>query len=195
MPVARRGSRSGRAVRRLAVLAMLGAALPSAAQSKRSADAAESGLFGSFTLDSSQEPIKVTADQLEFDYKQRVVVYRGGVQVVQGGTVLRSRTLTIRFDERAASAERLREIVAEGEVYIAQGERSATGGRAVFDQQARTITLSDNAVLHDGPSQVAGERVVVYLAENRSVVEGGRQRVRAVLQPPEKSPPASRGPR
>jgi lipopolysaccharide export system protein LptA len=44
--------------------------------------------------------------------------------------------------------------------------------------------LSDNAVLHDGPNQVAGERVIVYLQEERSVVESGSNtRVKAVLYP------------
>jgi lipopolysaccharide export system protein LptA len=33
---------------------------------------------------------------------------------------------------------------------------------------------------------VAGERVVVFLDEQRSVVEGGQERVRAVLYPSEK---------
>ena len=36
-----------------------------------------------------------------------------------------------------------------------------------------TFTLSEGAVLHDGPNQVAGERVIVYLKEERSVVESG----------------------
>jgi len=69
-------------------------------------------------------------------------------------------------------------------VRISKGERVATGGRAVFDQGAQTITLSKAAVLRDGPNEVSGERVVVYLEEERSVVEGGDTRVRAKLFPP-----------
>jgi lipopolysaccharide export system protein LptA len=38
-------------------------------------------------------------------------------------------------------------------------------------------------VLHDGPNQIAGDRVIVYLDEDRSVVEGGDKRVKAVLFP------------
>ena len=63
----------------------------------------------------------------------------------------------------------------------------ATGGRAVFDQERRTLVLSENPVLHDGPNQIAGDRVVVYLDENRSVVEGGDKRVKAVLFPEQKA--------
>ena len=66
---------------------------------------------------------------------------------------------------------------------IDQGTRWAVGGRAVFDQTQRTLVLTENPVLHDGPNEVAGDRVVVFLDEDRSVVEGGRKRVKAVLYP------------
>jgi len=147
-------------------------------------DWASSDLFGNFSLDASKEPIHISADQLEFDYKNRVLVYRGGVLVTQGDVTLRSQMLRISFNERAPTRERLQEIVAEGGVQITKGTRFATGGRAVFDQATKTVVLSDDAVLHDGPNQVAGERIVVYLAEGRSVVEGGNQRVHAVLLQP-----------
>jgi lipopolysaccharide export system protein LptA len=68
-------------------------------------------------------------------------------------------------------------------VRIDQGDRWATGGRAVYDQVRRTLVLSESPVLHDGPNQIAGDRVVVYLDQNRSVVEGGEKRVKAVLFP------------
>jgi lipopolysaccharide export system protein LptA len=142
-----------------------------------------SGFLGDFSLGSSKEPIRITADMLEFDYKRRVVVYRGGVEVVQGDLTLRSTTLTVHFDERAADRDKLKQIIAEGEVRIGKGARVATGGRAVFDQTANTVTLSEDAVLHDGENRVAGAQVVVYLDEGRSVVRGGEQRVHAVLVP------------
>ena len=74
------------------------------------------------------------------------------------------------------------------DIALDQGERRATGGRAVFDQVARTVTLSDNAILRDGPNEITGNKVIVYLDEQRSVVEGGGHRVRAVLHPPDKKP-------
>ena len=161
------------------------------------------------------QPITVTSRTLEYDYKTNVVVYRGDVQAEQGDVRLTSEALTIRLskdDEKKASdagdqpprtAERMpagdatfegrvqvREIEATGNVRINQGERWATGGRAVYDEQRRTLVLSENPVLHDGPNQIAGDRVVVYLDENRSVVEGGDKRVKAVLFP-ERQPTAA----
>src|SRR5262249_31222586 len=82
---------------------------------------------------------------------------------------------------------RVQEIVALGNVRIDQGTRWAVGGRAVFDQSQRTLVMTENPVLHDGPSEVAGDRVVVFLDEDRSIVEGGQKRVKAVLYPNDKN--------
>jgi lipopolysaccharide export system protein LptA len=76
-------------------------------------------------------------------------------------------------DPREGRAAKAKEVVAEGNVKIDSGDRHATGGRAVFDDAKRTVTLSEEARLSDGPNQVAGDRVVVYIDEQRSVVQGG----------------------
>ena len=180
--------------------------------------------FGLDGLGKSKEPINVTSDNLEYDYKANVVVYKGSVEVIQGPTKLTSDVLTVTMvndkdnktgdnktggqaadpppppaggDKQGAQAQngqqsgqttgpdtgRVQNIVAVGNVRIDQGARWAVGGHAVFDQGQRTLVLTENPVLHDGPNVVAGDRVVVYLDENRSIVEGGRKRVKAVLYP------------
>lgn len=140
-------------------------------------------LLGALSFGSSQEPISVSANALDFDYRTRVLTYRGEVVATQGDMKLQSNTLKVSLDMQ--QGERLKEVVAEGSVRMSKGTRWATGGRAVFDQIHRTVVLSQDAVLHDGLNQVSGERVVVYLDEQRSVVDGGTGRVKAVLYPPE----------
>ncbi len=161
----------------------------------------QADLFQSLSLGSRKDPIQINADGLELDYKSSKITYHGSVQLTQGDVTLTSDRLTISYDpnavkrgagsappSKAAGAgdtARIREVVADGNVRIRQGERLAEGGRAVFDQATQTIVLSNGAVLHDGPNQVTGERVVVYLQEERSVVESGASapRVKAVLFP------------
>jgi lipopolysaccharide export system protein LptA len=145
----------------------------------------------------SKDPITITSDNLEYEYKDGVIVYRGDVLAVQGDIKVRSNELRITLaksddaqpDESgtaalgSASASRLDAVVATGSVRIDQGTRWAVGGKATFDQKNRTLVLTESPVLHDGPNEIAGDRVVVYLDEDRSVVEGGRRRVKAVLFP------------
>lgn len=170
------------------LLVMLAAAAAAAEVPAKRAGAAGptdqlDGLLGGFALGGERGPVRIDADAMEFDYKTRVLTYRGGVTVTQADMTLHSDVLRVTLDPE--KADKPREVVAEGKVQIDKGERRATGGRAVFDNAARTVTLSDQARLQDGPNEVAGERVVVYLDEQRSVVEGGQERVRAVLYPAE----------
>jgi lipopolysaccharide export system protein LptA len=190
------------------------AVLAARAEAAPAGDTGGPGLFDLGGVGHSKEPITVTSDRLDYDYKANVVVYRGNVEAVQGQATLKCDTLTVTFendktgdksgptavvdpaapspapagkapasDPADKGASRVKEIVAVGNVRIDQGTRWATGGHAVFEQATRTVVLTENPVLHDGPNEVAGDRVVVYLDENRSVVEGGRKRVKAVIHP------------
>ena len=118
---------------------------------------------------------------MEFDYRSRVLKYKGGVVATQGDMKLESTTLTVTLDAQVEN--RVKEVVADGQVRLSKGSRWATGGRAVFDQDHNTAVLSNDAELHDGANLIKGDRIVVYLNEERSVVEGGKGRVEAVLVP------------
>src|SRR5262245_10826746 len=184
---------------------------PTGSQARGSESSGGPFAFGS--LGKSKEPITVISDKLDYDYKANIVVYRGSVQVTQGDVKMVSDELTITLendnknDNPAAKPQgettasdppaaappatdqgKIKEIVAVGNVRIDQGTRWAVGGRATYEQQQRTLVLTENPVLHDGPNVVVGERVTVYLDENRSVVEGGQKRVKAGFHPNEKSP-------
>jgi len=130
----------------------------------------------------SRDPIFVNSDALEFDYQTRVLTYKGNVIATQADMKLQSHTLTITLDEQ--NDNRIKEVVADGAVYLTKGERWATGGHAVFNQASHTAVLTKDPVLHDGANQLSGEKVTVYLDEERFVVDGGDQRVKAMLYPP-----------
>lgn len=155
------------------------------AAAKAGADEGGAGILGQLSLSSSNEPITVRSDQLEFDYEANRVVYSGAVNVVQGDLMIDCKELVVNL-ARAGEQDNLelREVIAIGDVVITQGERKATGGRAVFDEQKRQITLLENPVLKDGLNEVSGERIVVYIDESRSVVESSpKKRVSAILYP------------
>jgi len=189
------GGRGGGAPARtpplLAVLVLT--ALPGVAAAEPAKEPPKGGaLFDAGSFGSKKEPIVVTSDTLEYDYKTNVVVYRGDVIAVQADTKVRSDTLTVTLaaqkdsdppDTAKKGDQRLQEVIAVGNVRIDNGTRWATGGRAVFEQATRTLVLTENPVLHDGANEVSGDRVTLYLDENRSVVDGGRRRVKATVFP------------
>jgi len=165
-----------------------GPAGDSSGRTSREAGAVGSRPSNGFSLPGSQrnEPIKIEAGSLEFDARENVAVFRGDVVTTQADVVMRSGLLRVEFarsDATVGSLERLQSVVAEGDVRITQGSRLARGDRAEFNEADRTLVLSGDAVLHEGSNQVRGERIIVYLDENRSVVEGTRTRVKAILVP------------
>jgi|SRR5438128_7660606 len=172
----------------VALTALAGAAAAEPAREPQKGGA----LFDAGSFGNKKEPIIITSDTLEYDYKTNVVVYRGDVIAVQGESKVRSDTLSVTLaaqknadppDGAEQRRQRLQEVVAVGNVRIDNGTRWATGGRAVFEQGTRTLVLTESPVLHDGANEVSGDRVTVYLDENRSVVEGGRRRVKATVFP------------
>jgi len=134
-----------------------------------------------FSLRPGSEPVTIEAGELEFQYREGVLRYRGGVVLRQGDLTLQSREVTVTLE--GPPPGEMREIVAKGGVHISKGPRWAKGDVAVFDQRQRTLELRGHAELADGPNRIAGEQVLVFLDEQRSVVHGGRDRVQAVLYP------------
>jgi len=55
--------------------------------------------------------------------------------------------------------------------------------RAVVEHRALAEHEGAVRLVEDGANEVGGDRVIVYLDEDRSVVEGGRKRVKAILHP------------
>src|SRR5262245_65921747 len=53
------------------------------------------GFFDAGNFSNRKEPIHITSDNLEYDYKANVVVYRGDVVAIQGDMKVRSDTLTV----------------------------------------------------------------------------------------------------
>lgn len=140
--------------------------------------------FGDFSFTSRKEPIEITSDRLDFDYKNRTTVFRGGVEVHQGEIVLNSDELTVTYVE-VDDQQKLSGVTAVGNVTITQGARQATGKRAVFREETRTLELTGDATLVEGSNQLKGDTIVVYPDESRMEVKGQNSRVKLILFPGE----------
>ncbi len=130
-----------------------------------------------------KDPIYITADWMEVDQKQNTITYKGRVVTIQNDMTMRSDTLTAYYDPEM---KQMKQIVAEGKVNATQGNRVATGNKAVFDDQAKTVTLTGSPVMRQGNSQVSGVKVVYYMEQDKAIAEGdGKVRVQATIFPDE----------
>jgi len=130
-----------------------------------------------------KDPIYITADWMEVDQKQNTITYKGRVVTVQSDMTMRSETLTAYYDPEM---KQMKQIIAEGKVNATQGNRVATGEKAVFDDKAKTVTLTGSPVMRQGNSQVSGSKVIYFVEQDKSIVEGdGKVRVQATVFPEE----------
>ena len=86
----------------LVSLLVLAAALTTPASAEPAREPAkdggkDGGLFDGADFGNRKDPVIITSDALEYDYKANVVVYRGDVIATQGDMKVRGDTLTVTF--------------------------------------------------------------------------------------------------
>jgi lipopolysaccharide export system protein LptA len=154
---------------------MAGAATPAKEEAKKKSSSSAGFEFN------KKDPIYITSDWMEVDQKNNTITYKGRVVTVQADMTMRSETLTAYYDPEM---KQMKQIVAEGKVNATQGNRVATGEKAVFDDKAKTVTLTGNPVMRQGNSQVSGIRVIYFTEQDRATAEGDDKiRVRATIFP------------
>lgn len=139
---------------------------------------------------SSQAPIKIISNRLVVDDKSGTVIFTGKVKAVQGDTILYCDKLTVFYaktmiegkSEEDAQRE-LTRIVTEGHVKVVLPGQIAYGQKGVYQIAEGLITLKGRPKIVRGGNTLTGDKIIVYLNENKAVVEGGRQMVEAVIIP------------
>jgi len=60
----------------------------------------------------------------------------------------------------------------------------ARGEEAVYFRETSKVIMTGNAVLNEGKNSIKGDRVIIFLNENRGIVESGTQKqVKAIIYP------------
>ena len=137
-----------------------------------------------FGLTSSRAPIDITSDTVEANQKQNTLTFKGNVIAKQEDITLYANTLVIYYDQET---KKLKQIIATGNVKVVQLERRATSKKATFHQDDNKVVLDGEAVVREGENVIRGERIIYYVDEERSVVEGGKgSRVNTLITPPPK---------
>lgn len=132
----------------------------------------------------SDEPTYIRSDSLSLQSKDRIFVYSGNVNVTQGDMVLLSDSVEGRYNEQ----NKIEKLTAKKNVIITRGEDlKARGEQALYDATAGTLTLTENPEVEQNGSILTADKIVIYLADNRSVAEGD---VRVKLVKTEETPVA-----
>lgn len=130
--------------------------------------------------DGRSAPVTVDADQLENLQKEGLVVFTGNVVATQNHSTQFADRMEVYLDDKR---DRIVRTVSTGNVRIITRDcRTGTAQRAEYYDAEQRVLLIGNARVWRDDNVVTGERITIYLAEDRSVVEGGQQeRVKAVF--------------
>ena len=127
-------------------------------------------------------PVTIDADQLENLQKEGLVVFTGNVVATQNNSTHYSDRMEVYLD---AKGEGIVRTVSSGNVKIITRDcKIGTARRAEYYDAEQRVVLIGNARVWQEDNVVTGERITIFLAEDRSLVEGGKQeRVKAVFYP------------
>ena len=132
------------------------------------------------------QAIRITSDRLEAMDKEGKVVFIGNVVATRGKLTIYPDRLEVYYKGKGAKGgegkKKLSKIVATGHLKIVQGRKKATAKKAVYLKPQEKIVLLQDAKVWDGHNSVSGDKITLYVNENRSVVESkGKKRVEAVV--------------
>jgi lipopolysaccharide export system protein LptA len=108
------------------------------------------------------------------------------VQVFQGDTEMRCKSLVVLYDEDPAAhgvkaaepgpggQRQIRRIEAKGGVTVIQKDQNATGDTAIFNMRENTVTLTGNVIVTHGQDVLRGQRLVVDLTSGVTKIDQGR---------------------
>lgn len=149
-------------------------------------------------------PVDITANDLDLIDAERVQIWRGAVEAVQGTNRLRTNVLRVYHEPKPAGSDlgdwgEAQRMVAEGDVYFITPDSVARGARGNYDLIRDVVTVTGDVIVTRGGNVLRGDRLTIDVATGRSTMESdtpgrGNQRVRGVFYPESGSAPAGAPP-
>jgi len=118
-----------------------------------------------------REPIVVTSDRMEADELGSTVTFIGGVTLKKETLTLTADRLVVYYD---AEDKGVREIEARDNVMVRQEGRVALANKAIYYSKDEKIVLTGDARINENENQLGGDRITMFMRDDRSIVEGGK---------------------
>ncbi|HEV8640019.1 MAG TPA: lipopolysaccharide transport periplasmic protein LptA [Methylomirabilota bacterium] len=141
------------------------------------------------SVEDRNQPVTVDADRMERFGKESLVIFIGNVVARQNNSVQYADRMEVYLDEKG---DRILRTVSSGNVRIVTKDcRTGTAKRAEYFDLEQRMVLIGNARVWQEDNVVSGDTITIFLSQDRSIVQGGRQeRVKAVFYQKEQAKPA-----
>jgi len=130
--------------------------------------------------DDNALPLTVDADKMERFGKASLVIFSGNVVARRDNSVQYADRVEVYMDEKG---DRVLRTVSTGSVRIITKDcRTGTAQRAEYFDLDQRVVLIGNARVWQDDNVVSGDTITIYVAQDRTIVEGGKQeRVKGVF--------------
>lgn len=118
-----------------------------------------------------RDPIVITSDTMKAAELSRQVEFTGNVTLKKEEMTLYADTAVVFYGERSKS---IREIEATGNVVVRKEGSIAHANRAHYYSSDEKIVLTGDARILENENEIGGDRITLFLRNERSIVEGGK---------------------
>ncbi len=122
----------------------------------------------------TDEPILITSDRMEAEKLGDKVTFTGNVVLKKEGMTISSDSMTVFYDTGSKDIKQVRQVEAQGNVVVRKENRVAFANKALYYSQEEKIVLTGDARIIENENQLGGEKITLYLRDDRSVIEGGK---------------------
>jgi lipopolysaccharide export system protein LptA len=138
---------------------------------------APSFVYGGALKDSpvTSDMVEIEADRLDVNTQNGQAVFRGNVTATQGDILVKGATLTLFYDN---TSQKVTSLIAENDVYVLWQDKEASCDKAVYNLDENRMELTGDVIITKGQERLSGQKVVVDMASDQQVVEGGGGRVK-----------------
>ncbi len=113
----------------------------------------------------------ITSDRMKADKLGDKVTFTGSVTLKKEGMTLSSDLMLVFYDVKSKD---IRQIDAHGNVVVRKEGKVALSNDASYYSRDEKIILTGDARIIENENQLAGEKITLFLRDDRSIVEGGK---------------------
>ncbi len=143
------------------------------------------------TSDRKGTPIRIQASRLDSYNEEKKIIFSGDVVAKKAEMTIYADQMTVYYRKtegkdagQGGDAEEVEKIFAKGHVRIVKNNRTATGDDAVYYSAEQNVILTGNPRVWEGNNMVKGDKITIFLDEDRSIVESQEgNRVEAIVYP------------
>ena len=121
--------------------------------------------------------VDIKADRVEIDQKKGRVEFSGSVRVSRGSLVISCQTLIARYRKDGTIVG----LSIDGQLSVQGQDFSAQAGGGTYEHDTGRLILTGSPKIKRGPHHMIGERIVVFIDDERVVVERARGRLSVPL--------------